>query len=181
AGLFDLGENRVEALAEKVPALADERVRWHMIGHLQRRKAPQLVGLPWLVHSLDTVRLGERLDRVAREHGTRFRVLVQVNAAGEATKSGFAPAEVPGAVERLRALDGLELCGLMTMAPFTDDEALLRRTFACVRALHERLREEGAYEGTVLSMGMTNDFEPAIEEGSTMVRLGTALFGERTG
>jgi len=178
-GLFDLGENRTEELAWKHETVEDERARWHMIGHVQRRKAPRLVGMADLVHSIDSVRLAERLSGAAVEAGAVVSVLVQVNTSGEDSKSGFRGDNLKDEVLEVLALPGLVVRGLMTMAPLTDDEAPLRRTFEGVRMLHEELQPAEGYRGDHLSMGMTNDFEIAIEEGSTMIRIGTALFGER--
>jgi len=178
-GLFDLGENRTEELEWKHGRLDDGRVQWHMIGHVQRRKAPRLVGMADLVHSIDSVRLAERLSGAAVEAGAVVSVLVQVNTSGEDSKSGFRGDNLKDEVLEVLALPGLVVRGLMTMAPFTDEEAPLRRTFEGVRMLHEELRAFEGYCGDHLSMGMTNDFEIAIEEGSTMIRIGTALFGKR--
>ncbi len=179
-GLFDLGENRTEELAWKRAALEDARAQWHMIGHVQRRKAPRLVGLADLVHSIDSVRLAQRLSNAAMEAGEIVSVLVQVNTSGEESKSGLPGDGLGDDISKVLTLPGLEVRGLMTMAPFTNDQALLRRTFEGVRMLHEELRAVEGYCGEHLSMGMTNDFEIAIEEGSTMIRIGTALFGKRT-
>ncbi len=180
AGLRDIGENRVEELEVKVQALAGRPApRWHMIGHLQRRKAPRVIGICDLVHSVDTVRLAERLDRFAPEGAAPLPVLVQVNTSGEAAKSGIAPGEAREAVHRITELPGLAVRGLMTMAPFTGRERVLRDAFGGLRRLHEELRSIEGYRGEHLSMGMTNDFRIAIEEGSTMVRIGTALLGPR--
>ncbi len=179
--LFDLGENRTEELEWKRAAVEDGRARWHMIGHVQRRKAPRLVGLADLVHSIDSVRLAERLSNAAVEAGEVVSVLVQVNTSGEESKAGFRGSGLKDEIPRVLTLPGVEVRGLMTMAPFTDDEAPLRSTFEGVRKLHEELREFEGYRGEHLSMGMTNDFEIAIEEGSTMIRIGTALFGRRMG
>ncbi len=178
-GLFDLGENRTEELARKRAAVEDGRIRWHMIGHVQRRKAQGLVGRADLVHSIDSVRLAERLSKAAVEAGEVVPVLVQVNTSGEESKAGFQGGALRDEVSRVLALPGLAVRGLMTMAPFTSDEALLRLTFEGARILHEELRALEGYCGDHLSMGMTNDFEIAIEEGSTMIRIGTALFGKR--
>ena len=178
-GLFDLGENRTEELAWKRATVEDGRAQWHMIGHVQRRKAPRLVGIADLVHSIDSVRLAERLSKAAVEVGEVVPVLVQVNTSGEESKAGFQGGGLRDEVLSVLVLPGLEVRGLMTMAPFTDDEAPLRRTFEGVRILHEELRTFEGYRGDYLSMGMTNDFEIAIEEGSTMIRIGTALFGKR--
>ncbi|MEZ4423203.1 MAG: YggS family pyridoxal phosphate-dependent enzyme [Gemmatimonadota bacterium] len=180
AGLCDLAENRPESLVERRGAFPDPDVRWHLIGHVQRRKAPDAVEAAHLFHALDSVRLAERLDRVADETGRRLPVLVQVNTSGEGSKGGFTVEEAPEALTRLVTLPGLLVRGLMTMAPFVEEEEPVRETFRRLRALHEDARRAVAgYEGTELSMGMTNDYEIAIEEGSTMIRIGTALFGER--
>jgi pyridoxal phosphate enzyme (YggS family) len=178
-GLFDLGENRTEELEWKRAAVEEGRAQWHMIGHVQRRRAPRLVGVADLVHSIDSVRLAERLSNAAVEAGKVVSVLVQVNTSGEESKGGFRGDGLKDEVRRVLDLPGLEIRGLMTMAPLTDDEALLRRTFEGVRMLHEELRAFAGYCGEHLSMGMTNDFEIAIEEGSTMIRIGTALLGKR--
>lgn len=177
-GLRDLGENRVEALEERMPLYSHCEVRWHMVGRLQRRKAPRLLGLCHLLHSVDSLRLAERLSRASEETGTSLPVLAQVNVAGEDAKTGWAPAEAADEILALTQMPGLEVRGLMTMAPHTEDESVLRESFQGLRLLHEDLQAHG-YPGTELSMGMSNDFEVAVEEGSTLVRLGTALFGER--
>ena len=153
--------------------------QWHMIGHIQRRKAPRLIGIVDLVHSIDSVRLAERISKAAVEAGEILPVLVQVNTSGEESKAGFQGSDLSDEILGVLALPGLEVRGLMTMAPFTSDEAILRRTFERVRILDEELRAFEGYCGDHLSMGMTNDFEIAIEEGSTMIRIGTALFGKR--
>ena len=177
AGLTDLGENRVEELEEKVAALGHDGVRWHMIGHVQSRKAPRLVGLADLIHSVDSLKLAQRLDR----DGARSDILVQVNTSGEDAKSGFSRQEAVEAVLQIAELPHLRVQGLMTMAPFVDDEAVLRTTFARLREVLDDVRRANPHVGAELSMGMTNDLRYAIEEGSTMVRIGTALFGERPG
>jgi PLP dependent protein len=182
AGLRDLGENRVESLVERAARVTEPDCRWHMVGRLQRRQAPELHGVTHLVHSVDSVRLAERLSRTAPEGGPSLRILVQVNTSGEEAKTGFPPEEAVEGVARILELPGLEVEGLMTMAPFTDREGVIRRTFAGLRDLAEDLRGGlAAYQGRELSMGMSNDYQVAVEEGSTMVRLGTALFGEREG
>ena len=178
-GLFDLGENRTEELEWKHGAVKDGLAQWHMIGHIQRRKAPRLIGIADLVHSIDSVRLAERISKAAVEAGEILPVLVQVNTSGEESKAGFQGSDLSDEVLGVLALPGLEVRGLMTMAPFTSDEAILRRTFERVRILDEELRAFEGYCGDHLSMGMTNAFEIAIEEGSTMIRIGTALFGKR--
>lgn len=179
AGIGDVGENRVQEMDEKVAEIGRNAVRWHLIGHLQRNKAARAIAIADLVHSLDSVRLAEALSAEAVKAGTSVRALVQVNTSGEESKFGLGPDEAVEAVARMAELPGLRLEGMMTMAPFTDDEAVIRRTFAGAR----RLREEAARQvpglGRELSMGMSNDFEAAVEEGSTLVRVGSTLFGER--
>lgn len=180
AGILDLGENRVGGLEAKVARVERPDVRWHMVGHVQRRKVPRLLPSMHLLHSLDSLRLAQRVERVAEElELERVPVLVQVNTSGEASKYGFAPEDFRRTLEELLALSRLEVLGLMTMAPLTEDEKVLRDTFRGLRKLHEEAGDHPAYEGTELSMGMSNDFGIAVEEGSTMIRIGTALFGER--
>ena len=180
AGIEDIGENRVDELAAKVKAFEDGPApRWHMIGHLQRRKAPRVIGVCDLLHSVDTVRLASRLDRFVPAGAAPLPVLVQVNTSGEASKSGFSPDEAPEAVHRICELAGLSVRGLMTMAPFTGRERVVRDAFRTLRRLHGELRRLERYRGDHLSMGMTNDFRIAVEEGSTMIRIGTALLGPR--
>ena len=179
AGLTDLGENRPELLEPRRRAFPEPGIRWHLIGHVQRRKAKGALRGADLFHALDSVRLAERLSHLAVEHEVRMKVLLQVNTSGEASKGGFDPSEALEHVDRLAALPGLEVQGMMTMAPFVADEGLVRTAFRRLRELHERARSLSSYAGTELSMGMTNDYEWALEEGSTMVRIGTALFGDR--
>ena len=178
-GLSDLGENRVEELQDKVGMLGRGAATWHMIGHLQSRKARQALDLSDLIHSVDSAKLAERLARMAHEEGRVVRVLAQVNSSGEAAKSGFELSRAVDDVLRLAGLPGLKIDGLMTMAPFGADEAVLTRAFGGLREIHEQLRAQDERIGPELSMGMTNDLEIAIREGSTMVRIGTALFGPR--
>jgi len=180
AGLSDLGENRLGELEEKAARVEPGSVRWHMIGHLQRRRAPAVRGLASLVHSIDSLRLAERLERAAGAEEACLRSLVQVNVSGEISKTGFAPAELFGALERLLEFDTLRVEGLMTMAPLTRRDTELRHSFRGLRALQEEAIERlPGYCGKELSMGMSNDFELAVEEGSTIVRIGSTLFGER--
>ena len=185
AGCRILGENRVQELAAKVEELERRGggpVEWHLIGHLQRNKVRQALPLFTLIHSIDSARLARELSKEARRADVTVAGLAQVNTSGEASKGGF---EGPDAVERIAqvcALPNLRVVGLMTMAPLTDDEAVLRRTFRAARELYDRCASEiASFEARYLSMGMSNDFEIAVEEGSTMVRLGTVLFGEREG
>ncbi len=189
AGLCDLGENRIQEartkLGEAREALENHPARIHLIGHLQRNKARDAVALFDWIQSVDSARLAATLSEravAAADSGSvagPVSVLVQVNAAREEAKHGFDP---DGAVERaleIRDLPGLEVRGLMTMAPWTEDETVLRRTFEIARGLFERLRDHGGGRIDTLSMGMSNDYALAVEEGSTTIRLGTALFGSR--
>lgn len=176
AGLEDVGENRVQEALAKQDALADLAVSWHLIGTLQRRKARQVVGRFALIHSVDRQELAEELD--GRTAPGRQDVLVQVNCSREPQKGGVEPEALPQLLDALRPLHHLRVAGLMTMAAYGAAEAEQRRTFGLLR----RLRDEGAARGhalPALSMGMSDDFAVAVEEGATLVRLGTVLFGER--
>jgi pyridoxal phosphate enzyme (YggS family) len=181
AGLLDIGENRIQEAVSKQDQLADVAVRWHMVGHLQTNKAKQVPGRFALVHSVDSVRLAEALERATarRGGGTSLPVLLQVNVANEAQKSGCQPEEAECLAERVSQLSHLRLAGLMTMAPFTDDEREQRRVFAALRNLRDRLDASSDLRLTELSMGMSSDYPAAVAEGATILRLGTALFGER--
>jgi len=181
AGLLDVGENRVQEAVAKQAALAnaDVPVRWHLIGHLQTNKAKLVPGAFVLVHSVDSGRIADALAAaVRRAHGARLPVLLQVNVAGEEQKSGCEPAVAADIVGQIAGLPELALEGLMTMAPFTTDESIQRRAFAGLRDLRDRLATATLPLGE-LSMGMSGDYRAAVAEGSTMVRLGTVLFGER--
>ena len=177
AGVHDVGENRVQEALGKM-AEVDVPVRWHLIGHLQRNKVRQLDGFA-LVHALDSARLADALHAEGVRRGRAVDALLQVNASGEATTGGFAPSEIRAEAERLTALEGVRVCGVMTMAPFDAPESVLRLTFGGAREAADVLREVG-HPAAVLSMGMSGDYEVAVEEGATHVRLGTVLFGERT-
>ncbi|HYL54511.1 MAG TPA: YggS family pyridoxal phosphate-dependent enzyme [Gemmatimonadales bacterium] len=178
AGVTDLGENRVQEALDKVDTPAGRRATWHLIGHLQRNKAKQVAGRFALVHSVDSVALADELDRRAAAHGAKQRVLLQVNVAGETQKSGCTPDEAAALARHAAALPHLSLEGLMTIAPFTDDDGVQRRTFRGLRELRDALQEEGLWLPT-LSMGMSADYGVAVEEGATVIRLGTVLFGPR--
>jgi hypothetical protein len=178
-GLRICGENRVRELEEKRAAV-EASLEWHLIGHLQRNKVRQALPLFDLIHSVDSLRLAETLSAEAVRAGVEVSALVQVNASGEATKGGFDVRDGEEPVAQVAALPGLRVVGLMTMAPLTGDETVVRSTFRSARALFERCATAvSGFEARHLSMGMSNDFEVAVEEGSTMVRLGTVLFGER--
>ena len=179
AGIPDLGENRVEELEEKEAALGRDGATWHMIGHLQSRKAARAAEAAHLIHSVDSLHLAEKLSRAGEGRGSEVRVLAQVNTSGEESKGGLEPAGAVEAVLAMAALPRLRVEGLMTMAPFVDDAEVLSSAFRRLRETLEEVRRHDPRVGPELSMGMTNDFEIAIREGSTLVRIGTALFGER--
>ncbi len=181
AGLLDIGENRVQELEEKVAAIGEETVRWHLIGRLQRNKARRAIELADLIHSVDSARLARKLSDEAISADRRADVLVQVNVSGEATKSGLEGPEMLDQLAEICELPGLRVIGLMTMAPLTDDETVIRRVFAATRNLAASAGSVSGFEARHLSMGMSGDFEFAVEEGSTLVRIGTALIGEREG
>jgi pyridoxal phosphate enzyme (YggS family) len=181
-GATDLGENRVQEAEEKIPAVGRNDVRWHLVGHLQANKARRAVSLFDVIHSLDSIELARRLDRLCTEEGRQsLPLLIQVDLGHEETKSGIDERELLRLAESLRGLERLRLIGLMTLPPFFDDPEQARPYFRRLRELRNDLAREGLFgEGAgELSMGMTNDFEVAIEEGATMVRVGTAIFGER--
>lgn len=182
AGITDIGENRVQEARSKFPELAlAPGVRRHMIGHLQTNKVRHALQLFDVVHSLDRPSLAEALSRRAAAQGVVIPALVQVNVSGEATKHGLAPDDVLSFVREAARLPGLQINGLMTMAPYSDDPETARPVFRRLRELSMRVADADikGVQMRCLSMGMTNDFEVAVEEGSTLVRIGTALFGTR--
>ena len=172
AGLTDLGENRIQEAVAKIEAVAalGARPRWHLVGHLQRNKAQTARRLFAIIHSVDSLRIAEALGTYAT---SPVPVLLQVNVAGEASKFGFRPEEVAAARDAVAALPNIDVRGLMTIAPMTADLESIRPVFRRLRELRDGL---GLHE---LSMGMTDDFEVAIEEGATLVRVGRAIFGPR--
>jgi PLP dependent protein len=177
AGLKDVGENKVQEALGKIPKV-DVPIRWHLIGHLQRNKVKQ-VDLFHLVHSMDSSRLADALASYGVARGRPVEVLAQVNVSGEETKGGYQPSMFEQEAERLAGVQGLMVRGVMTMAPFEADEGALRAVFSDARRCAEQLRAAG-HPATELSMGMSGDYEVAVEEGATMVRLGTVLFGARS-
>lgn len=178
AGQRAFGENRVQDLAGKAAALPGD-CEWHLIGHLQQNKARAAVQAAAWIHAVDSLDLLARLDRIAGEEGLRPKVLLQVNLTGEATKSGLAPEAVAAVVEAARACANLSCRGFMTMAEFAADEAALRACFGGLRRLRDDLAARCGMALPELSMGMSGDYEIAIAEGATMVRVGTAIFGPR--
>jgi pyridoxal phosphate enzyme (YggS family) len=177
AGLRDVGENKVQEALAKIPKV-DAPLRWHLIGHLQRNKVKQVDPFH-LVHSMDSPRLADALAKHGVARGRPVEVLLQVNVSGEETKGGYQPSMIEQEAGRLAGVEGLVVRGVMTMAPFDADPATLRTVFAGARRCAEILRSAG-HPATELSMGMSGDYEVAVEEGATMVRLGTVLFGARS-
>jgi PLP dependent protein len=177
-GIRDVGENRVQEAMPKIDG-AGVPVNWHLIGHLQRNKA-KWADRFHLVHSVDSRRLADALDVVGRERGRPVDVLLQVNVSGEESKSGVEPGELEALAGAMATLGGTRVLGVMTMAPFEADERTLRMVFGGARKALDVVRRAGHADARELSMGMSGDYEVAVEEGATIVRLGTVLFGGRT-
>ncbi len=181
AGLSVFGESRVQEARAKI-SLLPARARWHFIGHLQRNKIRQTLGLGFeLLHSVDSMELARDIQRIAAEDGFRPRVLLEINIAGESSKFGFSPSQVREHIEPLLALDRLQIDGLMTITPLAPEAESSRRYFAALRELRDALQHEYRVPMSHLSMGMSGDFTVAIEEGATLVRVGSAIFGTRSG
>lgn len=183
AGIDILGESYLQESIPKIKALAGEPVKWHFIGHLQSKKAKDAVRYFDLIHSVDSVKLATALDRAAEKINKIQDILIQVNVAGETTKSGLGPDEVMGVIKEISRLSHVRVTGLMTLPPFFDEAPeRVRPYFTALAALRDRIEIENTPNVLMreLSMGMTGDFETAIEEGATLVRVGTAIFGERT-
>jgi len=181
-GATDIGENRVQEAEQKIPEIGRDRARWHLVGHLQANKARRAVDLFDVIHSLDSVTLARRLDRICIEkQKDSLPVLIQVDLGHEETKSGIDDLELNHLVASLEPLTRLKLIGLMTLPPFFDNPEQSRPFFRRLRELRDELATRAAFGDRKgeLSMGMTHDFAVAIEEGATMVRIGTAIFGER--
>lgn len=181
AGLRDFGENRVQEADSKRAALSDLTVTWHLIGHLQTNKAKLARELFHWVHSVDSLRLAQKLHQAAPCEGDRLPVLIEVNLGGEATKSGVGEEEVLPLAEQIAALGTLELRGMMTLPPFAADPGQTRPFFRRLRELARRVESAGlpGVSRQELSMGMSHDFEVGLEEGATLIRVGTAIFGAR--
>jgi len=178
AGCDCFGESRVYEALPKIEACPGH-LEWHFIGHLQRNKVQQVVPAFALIHAVDSLRLLERVEAVADAVGKRVAILLEVNVAGEASKFGLAPANVPAVLEVANAMSHVAVQGLMTMAPLSADPEAARPVFRRLREWRDRWAAQSDYGLETLSMGMTNDFEVAIEEGATLVRIGTGLFGRR--
>lgn len=180
AGITVLGENYVQEAREKIPEIG-HGIEWHMIGHLQTNKAKYVVDLFDWIHSVDRFELARELDKCARRHSRKLNILIEVNVSGEASKSGAQPSQVLALVRQISTLPNLNVRGLMTMPPYSDQPETSRPYFQSLRALRDEIRTAAIPSISMdeLSMGMTDDFEVAVEEGATIVRVGRAIFGER--
>ena len=180
AGQRVFGENRVQELAEKYEILPKD-IEWHMIGHLQRNKVKYIIDKVDLIHSVDSVKLAETIEKEATKHNLTANILIEVNVAQEESKFGLKTEEVLPFIEKIANFEHIKVCGLMTIAPFVDNPEENRQIFANLHKLSVDINEkniDNVYVN-ILSMGMTNDYEVAIEEGATMVRVGTGIFGAR--
>jgi hypothetical protein len=182
AGLRDFGENRVQEAAAKRPALSDLSITWHMVGHLQTNKARAARELFHWVHSVDSFRLAQKLDQAPSSGGGRLPVLLEVNLGGEDSKAGVGESEITQLAEQISQLATLEVRGLMVIPPFFDDPEQVRPYFRRLRELAEEIDAKNIANVSMreLSMGMSHDFQVAIEEGATIIRVGTAIFGARS-
>ncbi len=175
-GVNQLGESRPQQLLQRAQLLPKD-ICWHLVGHLQRNKVQKVLPVAHLIHSVDSLRLLDRIDQVAAQTGLEPRVLLQVNISGEATKHGFAPEMLRAEADRLRSFENVRIVGLMTMAPWSADAEQTRPIFRGLRELRDELAVRAApLELTELSMGMSRDFEVAVEEGATLIRIGSRLF-----
>jgi len=179
AGQLLFGENRVQEARAKIPLLPS-KARWHLVGHLQKNKIRQALPLFELLHGVDSLELARDINRIAAELGLFPKILLEVNVAEESTKFGFKPADVERDMEQLLALDRLQIEGLMTIAPIVEKADEARKYFAALRELRDELQKSAGIPLPQLSMGMSGDFIAAIQEGATMVRVGTAIFGPRS-
>ena len=177
-GERDFGESRVQELLPKYEALPKD-IRWHFIGHLQTNKVKMVVPVVYLIHSVDSLRLLETINREAEKIQRRVKVLLEVHVAKEETKSGFTPEEFLSLSTQLSTLNHVEVCGIMGMATNTDDEQEIRRCFRAIRTLANSPSPIANHPSPIISMGMSDDYPIAIEEGSNMVRIGSSIFGER--
>lgn len=178
AGQELFGESRVQEALVKIPELPG-RLRWHFIGHLQANKVRKALPLFELIHGVDTMGIARDIDRIAAELGLHPRVLLEVNVSGEGSKHGFTPEALERGLEELLALPRLQVEGFMTMAPLAEEAEASRPCFAALRALRDRLSAQAGIPLPTLSMGMSGDYEVAVEEGATLVRVGSAIFGSR--
>jgi len=179
AGQTLFGESRVQEARVKIPELPSN-LRWHFVGHLQKNKIRHALPLFELIHSVDSLALAKDINRIAEEDGLHPRVLLEVNVAGEGSKFGFTPEKLREDLENLLGLPRLSILGLMTIPPIADEAEASRKHFVQLREVRDRLQTEFHVDLAQLSMGMTQDFAVAVEEGATLVRVGTAIFGERS-
>lgn len=182
AGIADFGENRVQEAETKIVEIGRDTARWHLVGHLQANKARRAVALFDIIHSLDSTALAKRLERLCEaEDRAELPVLIQIDLGGEETKTGIDPPKLPELLDALKDCQRLRLAGLMTLPPYFENPDCARPYFKTLRDLRDELQAQGKFgeQRGELSMGMSHDFEIAIEEGATMVRVGTAIFGER--
>jgi hypothetical protein len=179
-GLRHFGENRVQEWESKRPSVADLDATWHLIGHLQSNKARRAANLFSRVDSVDSIALAQKLDAAAVSEAKRLKVLIEVHQGGEETKSGVPEADLPALAGSIAQLQNLELLGLMTIPPYFEEPERVRSHFRRLRELRDQIGSQLRLPLTVLSMGMSHDFEVAIEEGATEIRVGTALFGQRS-
>lgn len=181
AGVRDFGENRVQEILEKAPRLPSD-IRWHMIGHLQKNKVRQIIDKVTLIHSVDSVELAAQIEKEAAKRAFTMDILLEVNVAGEASKYGFTAEEVPEAVRQISNFPHIRMKGLMTIAPFVENPELNRDVFKKLYQLCVDINRKSIDNMSmrVLSMGMTGDYQVALEEGATMIRVGTGIFGTRT-
>jgi pyridoxal phosphate enzyme (YggS family) len=179
AGQTLFGESRVQEARAKIPELPSN-LRWHFVGHLQKNKIRHALPLFEMIHSVDSLGLAQEVNRIAEEEGMHPRILLEVNVAGEGSKFGFAPDKLREQMEEVLALPRLSILGLMTIPPLAEEVKVSRKYFVQLRELRDRLQTEFRVDLAHLSMGMTQDYPIAVEEGATLVRVGTAIFGERT-
>lgn len=179
-GIKDFGENKVQEMCDKMEIIS-EKINWHMIGHLQRNKVKYIVDKAYLIHSVDSLRLAEQINQEAQKKNVVCNILIEVNIAGEESKFGVAKEEVKSLLEAIKNLKHVHVKGLMTIAPFVDDAEDNREYFQEMHKLFIDMRQENTdnISMEILSMGMTGDYQVAIEEGATMVRVGTGIFGTR--
>lgn len=180
-GVRDFGENKVQELVDKAGQLPED-IRWHMIGHLQRNKVKYIIDKVYLIHSVDSLRLAEEISKEAVKHGVTANILIEVNVAGEESKFGVSPEDAPGLIEEISGLPAIQVRGLMTIAPFVENAEDNRIIFNALLKLYVDISRKNIdnVHMDFLSMGMTGDYEVAVEEGATFVRVGTGIFGERS-
>ncbi|MDY2652162.1 MULTISPECIES: YggS family pyridoxal phosphate-dependent enzyme [Eisenbergiella] len=180
-GVRDFGENKVQELVDKAGQLPED-IRWHMIGHLQRNKVKYIIDKVYLIHSVDSLRLAEEISKEAVKHGVTANILIEVNVAGEESKFGVSPEDTPGLIEEISRLPAIQVRGLMTIAPFVEKAEDSRIIFNALLKLYVDISRKNIdnVHMDFLSMGMTGDYEVAVEEGATFVRVGTGIFGERS-